>query len=449
MIQNLRLKVIGIIMSMAVVLLIVVFFGMYVVTEQNYRRRSEETIRTALMAEMPDGPENNVNPGMRGEMDKFPPQPDEQKISDKELAGPKDDAVTETDNYGKEAVLVLKKESDGTVMEIKNTTVHQTETEYEHLIEAVESEGSDRGELKNEKLRYQYYKNENNGTACYVFADMYEEMQALSEQIIHSIAIGTAALLLFFLAALWFSRWAIHPIEEAWKREQQFVADASHELKTPLTVILANAEMILQDMNNGKDNDRKIDDKNIDNKNIERMHFIKEEADRMKGLTEALLNLARSDAGTVNLEKKEISISEIAELQAASFEPVMFENGKSLETKIEDNIKIQGDEKKIRQLFSILLDNACKYALPGSEIVFTLKRNGEKGSFICVENEADKLTEEMCGHLFDRFYRTDTSRGRAPGYGLGLSIAQSIVKEHGGTIKAVYENGKMKMRVEL
>lgn len=466
MIQKLRIKVIGVIMAMAIVLLIVVFAGMYVATEQNYRRRSEETIRTALMAEIPDKIENdailgdnNGNSLNNERMDKIPDKP--------EIDG----SLKESD-HAEQPVLVVKKEADGTIRLIRNTTIYQDTAEYEKFIEAAQEKESDRGELKEERLRYQYRKDENNGTACYVFADMYEEIQTLSEQVIHSLCIGVVAIFFFFMAALWFSGWAIRPIEEAWKREQQFIADASHELKTPLTVILANTEMIQRDMNkicierkerckekiekdikeiseyNYEAEENEKEKSNLE-KNLERMTFIKEEAQRMKKLTESLLSLARSDAGIVALVKTDVSLSEIAEFQTASFETVLFETGKMLQADIEENVKVKGDEKKLRQLFEILLDNAGKYGLPGSEIVLSLKRNGEKGASICVENEADKLTEEMCSHLFDRFYRTDASRSNVPGYGLGLSIAQSIVQEHGGTISAVYENGRMKMKVEI
>lgn len=464
MIRKLRWKVIGIITAMAAMLLVAVFSSMYVAAEQNYRRRSEEAIRTALMAEMPDGAGRPGEPGKDGPGAEMPPQPENGQSSESAPPQMEDGqmpesaptqpgegqivesapsqpgngagAMPEATDHVDQAILVLKREADGTIREIRNTTIHQTETEYESLIAAAEAHGGDRGELKNEKLRYQSRRNGENGTVCYVFADMYEEMRALSEQIVHSICIGAAALVLFFLAALWFSRWAVHPVEEAWKREQQFVADASHELKTPLTVILANTEMVLRDMPKS-------------GRNVERMHFIKEEAERMKKLTEALLSLARSDAGTVILEKTEVSLSELAEFQAAFFEPVLFEAGKILQTEIEEDIKVQGDEKKLRQLLEILLDNAGKYSLPGSEIRLSLKRNGEKAVCLCVENEAENLTEEMCRHLFDRFYRVDTSRGTVPGYGLGLSIAQSIVKEHAGTIEAVCREGKMEMRVKF
>ena len=173
-----------------------------------------------------------------------------------------------------------------------------------------------------------------------------------------------------------------------------------------------------------------------------RIGYIQAEAGRMKELVEELLFLARSDAGRLTAEKTHLDLSFLIESCALTFEPVAFEQGKLMETDVEPDLMIEGEEQKLKQLAEILLDNACKYSEPGSTIRVSLKQSSEKKLRFTVISQGTPLTKEEQKQIFERFYRADPSRGKTGGYGLGLAIAQEIVRMHGGKIWAESDGEK-------
>ena len=222
------------------------------------------------------------------------------------------------------------------------------------------------------------------------------------------------------------ARVALVPVEESWNKQKQFLADASHELKTPLSVIMANTEIIASHGNETVNSQRKW----IENTRLE--------SQRMAGLVNDLLFLAKNDDG-LKAQMNNVNLSECIETTVLSHEAVLYENGKTFNYSIAPDLIVYGNDGQLKQLIAILLDNANKYSVGAGNISLNVDTVG-KNAQICISNDCDELTEEQLEHLFDRFYTVDQSRCNA-GNGLGLSIAQVICVTHGGKISVDYKNG--------
>lgn len=274
------------------------------------------------------------------------------------------------------------------------------------------------GVIQSYSLRY--LRRDNGLYQRMAFVDMSMERAMLREMMASYLFIGGAALLLLLAAAVLLSWWATRPVEQAWRQQRQFLSDASHELKTPLTVILSNAEM--------------LDTASLEDRPARWADNIRSEARRMKTLVDEMLTLARADSMAPAAVFGQVSLSEAAEDCALAFDPVAFEAGKPLEYCLTENVCVLGDGEKLRRLVSILLDNAIKYGAPGGAVTLTLERR-ERQALLTVSNPGE-IPEEELPRLFQRFYRADASRGEQSGFGLGLSIADAIAREHRGVLRA-------------
>ena len=210
-------------------------------------------------------------------------------------------------------------------------------------------------------------------------------------------------------------------MEKAWKQQHQFLSDASHELKTPLTVILSNAEL--------------LEAASLEERPARWADNIHSEAQQMKSLVEEMLTLARADNMVRTAVLTEVSLSDVAADCALAFEPVAFEAGKPLDYQITEDVTVLGDRDKLRQLVSVLLDNAIKYGADGGTITLTLQKT-DRQARLTVSNPGEPIPADQLSHLFERFYRADASRGEKSGFGLGLPIARTIAQEHKGALKA-------------
>ena len=246
------------------------------------------------------------------------------------------------------------------------------------------------------------------------------------------VGAAIAALAAFFVISLFFSRWALRPVEQTWRSQRQFIADASHELKTPLTVILADASIALEHPERTVESQRQW------------IEGIQVEGQRMQGLVEDMLALAKHDTAevdaqaTMGKQQEKLDLADMAQRAVLQFEAVAFERGVEIDVAESSSapVFIGGVRGDIERVLGILIDNACKYAEAGGRVVVGTKREG-KHAVIQVNNTGTPIPSSDLPHIFDRFWRADEARtSGAGGYGLGLSIARSIVEEHGGTLSA-------------
>lgn len=287
-----------------------------------------------------------------------------------------------------------------------------------------------------EEYNLRYYRVDTPFNHLFVFTDISSERATLSNMMRTCFLIGGISFCMFLGISILLSKWAVKPVELAWKQQRQFIADASHELKTPLTVIMTNAELI-QDVKYSEQDKQRF------------LSSILTMSRQMKGLIQKMLELARADNADSTKIFDTVDLSKILSNALLPFEPVFFERGLNLKAYVDENIRVMGDEAQLCQLFDILLDNAQKYSKQNGCTWVTLKKQGKGHCLIVVANEGETLSEEECKNIFKRFYRIDEARSRTGSFGLGLSIAESIVKRHHGKIWAQGRNGVNYFYVDL
>ena len=399
MIRKLRLKFIIVNMTIVTVMLIFMLGFQYRITAAGIRERSESAMRT---------------------MDMVPRRPGRPEFDD-------------GDEFRLPAFAIIADEN-GNIIDAKGGYYDLSDEEMlNSLYASAMAEEEETGVIEEYGLRF-LKRNTPKGTDV-VFIDISPEEETMKTVLKSSILIGVGAFAVFLVISVLLARWAVKPVEEAFTRQKQFISDASHELKTPLTVILTNTEML-----SGTEYSKEQQSGFV--RNIQTM------AEQMRGLVESLLELTRVDNGTSQLCMKEVDFSSLVEDAVLPFEPVFFEKNLSLSSQIEKHIMLRGDEDKLRQVVEILLDNAQKYCFPETQTDVSLVRQ-HNVCMLSVESCGETLTKEQLKDIFKRFYRVDKARSLNHSYGLGLSIAESIVNAHSGKIWAESSDGKNIFRVQL
>ncbi len=389
MIRNLKIKFVLINMVLITVVLAITFGAVYASAQNRLERQSMDVLERAVREE------NRSNP---------PPQGDKEPMRDP--------------GFVPIPTFTVDLDQDGNIVSAKGALFDFSDQAVLHEIvdQCLAGQGSS-GVIADANLRY-LMQSSDNGTRI-AFVDRSMELSTLAGLIKISLLVGLGSLLAFLLISLYLANWALRPVARAWEQQKQFVADASHELKTPLTVILANAGIVLAHPDDTVQKQAKW------------IEYIQAEATRMSSLVESLLFLARSDDSKARIVMSRVNLSDIIWEVVLPFEPVIYEQNKKILTEIEPNLFINGDEGKLRQLVSILLDNACKYADDQGVIAVRLVRSREHKVQLTVSNTGSHIPAADLENIFERFYRVEKSRARQQGgYGLGLSIAHSIVEMH-------------------
>ena len=303
-----------------------------------------------------------------------------------------------------------------------------TESELLSIAEEVFSSGDTSG-----NIRYYQYKviDKTDGTQAAVFLNCESKYSEILTLALISLCACVAGVLLSLLLVALLSKRAIKPMMENIEQQKRFITDAGHELKTPLTVISANMDVLSMDIGEN-----------------EWVYGTQKQVANMRKLVNELVYLSRMDEADSHLEKSVVNLTNIVCDVAAPFEGMAEFNGKNLIVNAEHDLKLSGDEAALRRLISTLCDNAVKHAPEDSDIRVSLKRSGKSIVFETENAMKEPLSENALSHLFDRFYRGDESRSKEEnsGFGIGLSIARAITEKHGGTISAkINENGRLQI----
>ncbi len=278
------------------------------------------------------------------------------------------------------------------------------------LAENAVSSGTERGFIGN----YRYLLRGD----TVVFTDAGRSLDNARSFLVSSAVISAAGLAAVLLIVLLAAGRVMKPISESYEKQRRFITDAGHEIKTPISIINADAEVI-----------------ELESGESEWTGDIKAQTKRLAQLTDDLIFLSKMEE-ELKLTMIETPLSDVASEAAKGFEGLARSQGKRLKISIEPNISAVCDEKSVRQLIGILLDNAVKYSPEGGEIALELKKTG-RSARIKVTNETETaIDKEKLALMFDRFYRGDASRGEKSGYGIGLSIAKAVVEAHKGKISA-------------
>ena len=384
MIQKLRLKFVAICMVLMTAVLGIVFASFYISAQWNIERSSLEVLQRVIQQDS-----YGLLPGRNQDQLQLP-------YFTVELAGDNTAYVT-----------------GGTYSNLDNTD------ELRQILGLCLEDGRGSGTIDSYNLRY--LRRDNGFFQRIAFVDISMEKNTLDDMARSFLQIGGVAVVILLGISALLAWWATRPVETALRQQRQFLSDASHELKTPLTVILSNAEL--------------LSGAALEPRPARWADNIHSEAGQMKALVEEMLTLARADNMPRTAVHTVQSLTDIVTDTVLSFEPVAFEAGKTLTSQIADGVEVEGDGDKLRRLAGVLLDNAVKYADEGTTVEVTLEK-ADRRARLTVINRCAPIPPEQLRRLFERFYRADASRGEKSGFGLGLPIAASIVEEHKGTIKA-------------
>ncbi len=363
--------------------------------------------------------------GEQGNPDEFEPRPDDENMPDHGM-DPGKPPIDDRRDYQLAVFYAVALGEDGTALSVENgeRAVYEKD-ELVSLAKELIAGGKKQGRTGS----LSYLVSAKNGYTLVAFMDDTVTETRMNMMLRNVLIIGGAAIVVLFFLSLALSKRIIRPLEENDRQQKQFISDASHELKTPVAVIGANAEMLSREL--------------PDNEWLANIQY---ENERMGELVRQLLDLSRAESAETPME--ELDLSRVVTGEVLAFESLAFDQGKTIRDEIEEGIRVTGNQTQLQQLVSVLLDNAVRHST-GDGVDISLKRQPHSAQLV-VSNEGEAIPPEKMEHLFDRFYRVDEARtDEGQHYGLGLSIAKAVAVKHGGNIGVSCEDGKVRFTVSL
>ncbi|MDD5889737.1 MAG: HAMP domain-containing sensor histidine kinase [Ruminococcus sp.] len=328
--------------------------------------------------------------------------------------------------YDYSTSVVLKNKN---IMVLSNSLKDTTDKDILNMTKGLQKSGKRFGSIDNYIYLVRILKS---GNTVYIFVNNKEALQNSKQFFIVSIFIFLLSVIVFTIISYYLSRWMIKPSEKAIKNQKIFVANISHDLKTPITIIRANADLIENEVKNKKS-----------------IKYIKQETEKLNHLVNEMLTLTRID-NTISKENfKNFNFGDSLFDVVLPFESIAYEKGIKFNINIDESTNYFGNETNIQKLAEILIDNAMSYTAKGG-IVDVDAYESSKAVTLSVTNTGEPISDEKKEEIFDRFYRESKSRESTGNhYGLGLSIASTIVKKHNGKISVESKNGKNTFTVTL
>ena len=318
------------------------------------------------------------------------------------------------------AVFAVLIDGSGSVVSKHEFFASMDEEALAFALDKVEQSGKTSGTIPDLELSFAK-RDTKNGTAV-AFTSRSDTVATIRNSILIALCIDTVIMIFIAFISFRLASLSVKPVREAWDTQKRFIADASHELKTPLTVILANNSILEASVSEPE--------------NRQWLESSRYEAERMHKLIEEMLFLAKSDEGGYKLSLGEVNLSEVAERCCLSFETVAFDQNVFIDSAVEPDVNVTTDASMAERVFGVLLDNAVKHSPEGGTVRFSMTEDA-KSVTVTVSNEGDPIPEDDMSHIFERFYKSDASRtsdSAKSGFGLGLAIAHDIVEKLGGSI---------------
>lgn len=411
MFKRTKIKIVASIMSILAALWIGSLGVIYSLSYLDMTRQNEQLLRTSSELYTLPVPE-----GMTG------PYSPPATVSPRPDRGFADSPVFMLSNFFKVAISY-----DGVILDIESDPSSFYSDDY---LKELALELASSGDVTGTKSNLSYFVSDKNGYRLVTFMDNTVVNENAMTLFRYTLIFGGIALVLFFFLSLFLASRIVGPLEQSHKRQKQFISDAGHELKTPVSVISANAELLSRELG---ENQWLIN--------------IQYENERMSSLVSQLLDLARYENVAPVMEN--IDFSNLVAGEALPFESVAFERGVSLTSRISEGIAVKGSNSQLRQVVSILLDNAIRHSEPSGEVYLHLTK--ERGNAVLrVINKGESIPEDKKEHIFERFYRLDEARtGEDKNYGLGLAIARAIAIAHKGKIDLSCHDGLIEFFITL